>query len=152
MRNLHTPHVVSFRFAGTIALLAGAVCATLTTFAQSAASTAPASAPATASSAIMRNPSMRASLEMSSLSGSLDRFLLDNSRFPTSAEGLGALVKCPTGLEKTWKGPYTDKSLTDPWGHPYLYLFPSPKNKDIFDLSCAGPDGKPNTPDDIPAP
>ena len=50
----------------------------------------------------------------------LDMFEMDNGRFPTTEEGLGALRSNPGSLT-TWKGPYLKKKAIDPWGRPYEY-------------------------------
>jgi len=73
-----------------------------------------------------------------------------NGRFPTTAEGLDALVRCPKGLEETWKS-LQDKVPLDPWGNPYIYVGPTAKDPGTFSVSSAGPDGKPGTADDITA-
>jgi general secretion pathway protein G len=84
--------------------------------------------------------------DFSNFQTALDTFLIDNTRYPTPAEGLQALVTNP-GLP-TWKGPYMKKSPNDPWGSPYNYAPPSSPGKDCT-LSSDGPDQRPNTPDDI---
>lgn len=78
--------------------------------------------------------------QVESLSSALDLYKLDVGRYPTTEEGLEALVVAPAGSE-SWNGPYIKKkaSLTDPWGHPYVYR--SPGEHDVFDLSSNGPDG-----------
>ncbi len=50
----------------------------------------------------------------------LDMFEMDNSRFPKTEEGLGALRSNPGSLT-TWNGPYLKKKAFDPWGRPYEY-------------------------------
>lgn len=50
----------------------------------------------------------------------LDMFEMDNGRYPTTEEGLGALRSNPGSLT-TWKGPYLKKKAVDPWGRPYEY-------------------------------
>jgi type II secretion system protein G len=84
-----------------------------------------------------------------SLEAALDIFEIDNGRFPTSAEGLSALTKQPKDA-KNWKGPYIKNDVPkDPWGNALIYKHPGTKNKNGFDLSSAGPDGKPETADDL---
>jgi general secretion pathway protein G len=76
-------------------------------------------------------------------------FDLDNSRPPTSEEGLAALTTQPANA-KRWKGPYLRREVPkDPWGNPYQYRFPSPKNGNTFDVWSSGPDGKLDTQDDV---
>jgi type II secretion system protein G len=80
----------------------------------------------------------------------LDPFQVDTGRYPTTAEGLDALLHGPATLPgKTWKGPYIQKIPNDPWGHPYLYTSPGTHNPTSYDLSSNGPDNLPNTPDDL---
>ena len=78
---------------------------------------------------------------MENLATSLDVFYLDNGRYPTSSEGLQALVQKP-GDTPGWSGPYIKGSgvPNDPWSHPYFYK--SPGVAAPFDLSSAGPDGR----------
>ena len=79
------------------------------------------------------------------LSTALDLFYMDNSRYPTTDQGLAALVEKPssgTDLPK-WKGPYLKKKRVprDPWGHDYVYKAVGEHNKDTYDLSSLGADG-----------
>jgi type II secretion system protein G len=75
----------------------------------------------------------------------LAAFEVDNGRYPTTAEGLNALVSKPAGAAADWHQ-YVAKLPNDPWGHLYLYSLKSPDHPEV---SSAGPDGKPNTSDDI---
>jgi len=70
--------------------------------------------------------------------------------YPMTAEGLDALVRCPKGLEKIWKGPYvaSDHVPLDPWGRPYQYRCPGIHNPKGYDVWSLGPDGK-SSEDDI---
>ena len=74
----------------------------------------------------------------------LKLYKLDNQRYPTTEQGLQALIAKPTtGPEaKGWKtGGYIDKLPKDPWGYPYQYLSPGIKGElDVFSL---GADGQP---------
>jgi general secretion pathway protein G len=69
----------------------------------------------------------------------LDQFRLDVGRYPTTQEGLNALVQ-NTGAEN-WQGPYLKKGTVpnDPWGKPYQYV--SPGNNGEYDLFSYGRDG-----------
>jgi len=80
-------------------------------------------------------------VQVQSLGTSLDLFLLDVGRYPTTQEGLQALVTQPPGLGQ-WHGPYVTKpsSLIDPWGHPYVYRQPGQQGAD-YDLYSSGPEG-----------
>jgi general secretion pathway protein G len=72
----------------------------------------------------------------------LDAYEIDNSRFPTSDEGLNALVQAP-GTATAWKGPYIKRAVTnDPWGNPYIYRAPGQHNPTGYDLYSYGPDGR----------
>lgn len=78
----------------------------------------------------------RAQVEL--LGQTLDHFRLDVGRYPTTQEGLGALVANPGG--QNWEGPYLKKGLpNDPWGKPYQYQ--SPGSHGEFDLCSFGRDG-----------
>ena len=71
----------------------------------------------------------------------LQQFRLDVGRYPTTEEGLQALLTKPANLNK-WSGPYLEKALPlDPWGRPYLYL--SPGEHGDIDISSLGRDGRP---------
>jgi general secretion pathway protein G len=78
--------------------------------------------------------------EVANLSAGLDLFKLDTGRYPTSNEGLKALLTAPAGVEN-WNGPYIKKaaSLGDPWGRPYKYV--SPGHHGDYDLFSSGPKG-----------
>ena len=72
----------------------------------------------------------------------LKLYRLDNQRYPTTEQGLQALVTRPTGgpAAANWKA-YLDKLPIDPWGKPYQYLNPGVKGEiDVFSL---GADGQP---------
>lgn len=74
------------------------------------------------------------------LGQALDQFRLDTGRYPTTEEGLQALVTDP-GI-KGWDGPYLKKALpNDPWGNPFHYE--SPGNHGDYDLYSYGADGNP---------
>jgi general secretion pathway protein G len=80
--------------------------------------------------------------QLDALDKALDHFRLDVGRYPTSEEGLQALVAQPNG-EARWSGPYLKKAVpSDPWGHPYLYQQPGTHGGD-FDLQSYGKDGRP---------
>jgi general secretion pathway protein G len=82
----------------------------------------------------------RARTEISNLKMPLQRFEIDVNRFPSTEEGLAALLTQPPGLpEGKWQGPYLDKPAIDPWGKPYIYRFPGTNGTD-YDLYSTGPD------------
>lgn len=63
---------------------------------------------------------------------------LDNGAFPTTDEGLDALMQAP-GSVKRWKGPYLEKKPVDPWGNHYHYRSPG-TNRGDYDLFSFGRD------------
>jgi len=73
------------------------------------------------------------------LGTALDSFRLDVGRYPTTEEGLEALINPVPGLE-SWNGPYLKKSEIplDPWGNPYHYI--SPGEHGDYDLYSLGAD------------
>ena len=71
----------------------------------------------------------------------LRRFDVDMDRFPTTDEGLKALVETPAGDSRKWRGPYIEHLLNDPWGSPYQYRCPGIHNPSSFDLWSRGADG-----------
>lgn len=75
--------------------------------------------------------------------GALDSFYLDAGRYPTTEEGLQALIEKPAGMEDSkWKGPYLPKEVIpkDPWGNEYVYK--SPGDHGRYDLLSMGADGE----------
>jgi general secretion pathway protein G len=75
---------------------------------------------------------------VTSLSSTLDLLRMDAGRYPTTQEGLDALISPPAGMTG-WNGPYVKKKaqLSDPWGRPYQYR--SPGQHGEFDLFSSGP-------------
>src|SRR3954453_776397 len=63
------------------------------------------------------------------LESALERFHIHLDRYPTSEEGLKALVEPPAGEEKRWRGPYINKLQLDPWHTPYQYRNPGVQRK-----------------------
>src|SRR6266513_412452 len=82
----------------------------------------------------------------------LDMFKLDVGRYPTTEQGLQALITPPTGVSR-WSGPYLkgDKLPEDPWGHPFVYRSPSQRPNHEFDLYSLGPNGQAAGPGDASA-
>lgn len=107
----------------------------------------------------------------------LERYAVDMNKFPSSEQGLSALISEPAadssggdleggsdadlelegseedgGSSSNWDGPYvkTEKLPKDPWGNSYRYEFPATHNKlNVPDIWSVGPDGQENTDDDI---
>ena len=71
--------------------------------------------------------------------------------YPTTAEGLQALVAPPGTKADRWHGPYLEpaKVPTDHWGEPLQYAYPGTRNKGGYDLWSKGPDRQSGTTDDI---
>lgn len=76
---------------------------------------------------------------VASISSALDLFRLDVGRYPSTDEGLNALINSPQGVD-IWNGPYIKRMVetVDPWGNPYHYLQPGKHGE--FDLFSYGPD------------
>ncbi|TSJ77540.1 type II secretion system protein GspG [Rariglobus hedericola] len=89
----------------------------------------------------------------SSVKTPLTAYRIDMGGYPSTAEGLQALVSAPQNKADNWKGPYIEtpggKLPMDPWQEAYVYRFPGVKNKDSYDLYSKGADKTEGTPDDI---
>ncbi|UDQ91873.1 type II secretion system major pseudopilin GspG [Xanthobacter autotrophicus] len=82
-----------------------------------------------------------AKIQIQGFSSALDLFYLDAGRYPSSSEGLNALVQRP-GNVSTWNGPYLKGGTVplDPWGKAYAYR--SPGQHGPFDIVSLGSDGQ----------
>src|SRR5437016_11833738 len=78
-----------------------------------------------------------AKTEVSNLAAGLDLFKYDVGRYPTTQEGLEALVSAPEGVDN-WNGPYVKKTtkLSDPWGHSYNYRYPARMGNSISSVTA----------------
>jgi len=81
----------------------------------------------------------------------LQSYQLSTGHFPTTEQGLQALISQPDG-ESNWHGPYFDDQIKelplDPWGFPYHYLRPgvhNPMSYDVWSNGASGADGAPDT-------
>jgi general secretion pathway protein G len=90
------------------------------------------------------------------LANAIKMYRVAMGRYPTTDEGLKALVEPPDDEEqaKEWKkggGPFIEdiNGLKDPWGNEYRYTCPGTYNTEGFDVSSLGPDGQEGTDDDI---
>jgi len=87
---------------------------------------------------------VRAKQDVQGLVTALNLYKLDNFSYPSTQQGLEALVQPPTGTPPApnWKqGGYLDRLQRDPWGNPYQYL--SPGRNGEFDVYSLGKDGQP---------
>lgn len=82
-----------------------------------------------------------ARIQIQSFSSALDLFYLDIGRYPSTAEGLAALVKPAAGLS-AWNGPYLKGGNlpNDPWGKGYVYH--SPGERSAYEIVSYGADGQ----------
>jgi general secretion pathway protein G len=81
-----------------------------------------------------------AKIQLESFASALDLYYLDLGRYPSSNEGLGALVHASN--TSGWNGPYLRGGAlpNDPWGHPYLYR--SPGDRAPYTIVSLGSDGQ----------
>ncbi len=85
----------------------------------------------------------KAKVDIKNIESALELFKLDNGFYPSTEQGLEALVEKPTigRIPKNWKeGGYLKKLPIDPWGNEYVYL--SPGEHGDFDLYSLGADGR----------
>lgn len=84
--------------------------------------------------------------QIESIGKALELYRLDTGRYPSSEQGLAALMQKP-GDEARWEGPYLKKALpVDPWGRAYVYKAPGEHGD--FDLYSLGKDGQPGGADE----
>jgi len=78
---------------------------------------------------------------ISNIEGALQRYKLDNYFYPSTDQGLEALVEKPVGTPepKNWTRPYLKKMPLDPWKNPYYYTYPGENGE--FDIYTLGADG-----------
>ncbi|NCY24783.1 MAG: type II secretion system protein GspG [Alphaproteobacteria bacterium] len=79
-----------------------------------------------------------AKADLRAIGSALDMYKLDNFNYPSTQQGLQALVSKPSGAKKSG---YLKKLPVDPWGNPYQYLQPGTHGE--YDLYSLGPNGKP---------
>jgi general secretion pathway protein G len=82
-----------------------------------------------------------ARIEIGQISQTLDLYKLEIGRYPSSQEGLQALISAPAGTAN-WNGPYWKKNTLpkDPWGNEYKYVAPGTKGP--YEIISLGADGK----------
>ena len=92
-------------------------------------------------SQIGKSETKAAKAQINALESALDQYRLDTGRYPSTEQGLAALMAKPAN-ETRWAGPYLRKNIPDdPWGKPYLYKQPGEHGE--FDLFSYGKDGAP---------
>jgi general secretion pathway protein G len=86
---------------------------------------------------------VKAQSDIRQLESALEMYKLDNFYYPSTQQGLRALVEKPSGdpPPRNWRSGYITRLPNDPWGHTYQYL--QPGNKGNFDVFTFGADGKP---------
>ncbi|MCE5275424.1 MAG: type II secretion system major pseudopilin GspG [Syntrophaceae bacterium] len=89
----------------------------------------------------------QAKIQIEALENALKMYKLDSGEFPSTEQGLKALVEKPTvgSVPRNWReGGYLDKNKVpkDPWKNEFVYLSPGMRNPDGFDLFSYGADGK----------
>jgi general secretion pathway protein G len=84
----------------------------------------------------------------SNIATALKLYELDNGSFPSTSEGLNALLN-KSGDMRNWNGPYLEKKPIDPWGREYKYESPGGHRTQDYDLYSTGKDGQSGTADDI---
>lgn len=92
-----------------------------------------------------------AQLQIAEFSSGLDLFYVEVGRYPTTEEGLDALVSEPTGVAN-WNGPYLKKNdlPSDPWGQAYRYQYPGEHGDfDLYSLGRDNVDGGENEDTDL---
>lgn len=91
----------------------------------------------------------KAQADLTVLKGALTTYYIDNGQFPSTSDGLGALIKNPGNLPKWEKTLDRDTVPMDPWDHPYVYRCPSNTPGDDYDLLSTGPSGVEGNSDNI---
>jgi general secretion pathway protein G len=88
-----------------------------------------------------RAKSQAAQIQLTNIRSALQLYYIDVGRYPSEAEGLGALLTAPSGAGN-WQGPYIEDEggIVDPWTRRYIYRFPGTGK--AFDLLSYGRDGK----------
>lgn len=91
--------------------------------------------------------------QIDSIEKALQFYKVDNRSYPSTEEGLVALLKKPSdeNRARNWDGPYLDESQVpvDAWGKKFAYAYPPKFGNDKPNIWSHGPDGKENTADDI---
>jgi len=87
---------------------------------------------------------------LETVADALDKYAIDNNGFfPTTKQGLAALLECPTDspVPRNWRGPYLENRdmIKDAWGREFLYVTPGPgdppRSYDLWSLGADGAEG-----------
>lgn len=86
-----------------------------------------------------------------SFNAPLFKYRADTGKYPTTEQGMKALLQKPSDDKGRWKGPYINSAedILDPWGNELKYRFPGVKNPGSYDLYSVGEDGVDGSEDDI---
>ena len=84
-----------------------------------------------------------------SMEAPMQLYSIHMNGYPTTAEGLNALMKAPSSAGSRWRGPYLKEDPVDPWGSDYQYKAPGTQSGKPYDLWSMGPDKKNGGGDDI---
>ncbi len=76
------------------------------------------------------------------IESALERYNVQMDTYPSTEEGLKALVEKPANDGGKWRGPYVTLLRPDPWGHPYLYKYPGTHRTSGPDVWAKDPDAK----------
>lgn len=93
----------------------------------------------------------RVKADIRAIETNLIRYKSYSQTFPTTEQGLLALVSKPEKAPqpKNWEQTSKKEGIMDPWGRQYEYVYPGKRNPKSYDIFSVGPDGKANTEDDI---
>jgi len=90
-----------------------------------------------------------AQTQIKDFGSALQLYNRDCGKYPTTAQGLQALVANPGNCPR-WKGYLENNTIPlDPWGNPYDYFYPGVHGQPEFEIISRGPDSEPNTQDDV---
>ncbi|MGL4461518.1 MAG: type II secretion system major pseudopilin GspG [Planctomycetia bacterium] len=91
-----------------------------------------------------------AKLQVNALDTAFNTYSIHNKGFPTTEQGVGALLSAPNPAPPNWRGPYLkNPNLTDPWGSQYGYQYPGTRVASGPDIWSNGPDRQQGTADDV---
>jgi general secretion pathway protein G len=96
----------------------------------------------------------KALADLASIGQALNLYRLDNGAYPTTDQGLAALVERPTSapIPKAWRSEgYVDRVPIDPWGNPYVYVLATPQRYTLKSLGADGVEGGDGLAGDIDA-